>query len=61
MQVLQTPTFKKQVKKLHKSQKVSVNAVINKIIQKPLMGIQKKATFKEYTFINFVCLMLWYC
>ncbi|MFC1841926.1 type II toxin-antitoxin system RelE/ParE family toxin [Candidatus Dependentiae bacterium] len=42
MNVLQTPTFKKQVKKLHKNQKKDLDNAIKKIIEDPSIGSMKK-------------------
>lgn len=41
-QVLQTPTFKKAVKKLHKNQKAGLDTAIKELIEDPLLGQQKK-------------------
>ncbi len=41
-QVLQTPTFKKAVKKLHKNQKADLDEAIKELIIDPLLGEQKK-------------------
>ncbi len=41
-QVLQTPTFKKAVKKLKKNQKEDLDIAIKKIIENPFLGQQKK-------------------
>ena len=42
MQVLQTPTFKKAVKKLHSNQKADLDAAVKELIRNPLLGEQKK-------------------
>lgn len=41
-QVLQTPTFKKAVKKLHKNQKAALDEAIKQLMIDPLLGEQKK-------------------
>ena len=41
-QVLQTPTFKKAVKKLHKNQKEDLDEAIKQLMADPLLGEQKK-------------------
>jgi len=41
-QVLQTPTFKKAVKKLHKNQKADLDEAIKELMIDPLLGEQKK-------------------
>ena len=42
MNILQTPTFKKQVKKLHKNKKNDLNKAIKKIADNPYVGNMKK-------------------
>lgn len=42
MQVLQTPTFKKAVKKLHANQKSDLDKAIKSLMKEPLLGEQKK-------------------
>ncbi|MDF1579684.1 MAG: type II toxin-antitoxin system RelE/ParE family toxin [Desulfuromonadales bacterium] len=41
-QVLQTPTFKKAVKKLHQNQKKDLDKAVKGLIEDPLLGEQKK-------------------
>jgi len=41
-EVLQTPTFKKAVKKLHKNQKKDLDVAVRELIKDPLLGEQKK-------------------
>lgn len=40
--VLQTPTFKKAVKKLHKNQKSDLDDAIRELLEDPYIGEQKK-------------------
>ena len=40
--VLQTPTFKRAVKKLHKNQKIELDSAIRELLEDPLIGDQKK-------------------
>lgn len=40
--ILQTPTFKKAVKKLHKNQKADLDTEVKKLINDPYLGQQKK-------------------
>ena len=40
--ILQTPTFKKTVKKLHTNQKKDLDAAIRVLIDEPMIGEQKK-------------------
>ena len=40
--VLQTPSFKKAVKKLHKNQKKDLDAAIRQLMIDPLLGTTKK-------------------
>lgn len=42
MQVLQTPTFKRQSKKLHQNQKINLDDAIRHIISNPETGELKK-------------------
>lgn len=41
-QVLQTPTFKKAVKKLHQNQKKDLDEAVKELLNDPLLGEQKK-------------------
>ena len=41
-QILQTPTFKKAVKRLHKNQKTDLDNAIKELMKEPLLGEQKK-------------------
>jgi len=41
-QVLQTPTFKKAVKKLYQNQKKDLDKAVKELIEDPLLGEQKK-------------------
>ncbi|MEZ9418435.1 type II toxin-antitoxin system RelE/ParE family toxin [Vibrio breoganii] len=40
--VLQTPSFKKTVKKLHKNQKLDLDKAIRDLLEDPYLGEQKK-------------------
>jgi mRNA-degrading endonuclease RelE of RelBE toxin-antitoxin system len=42
MIILQTPTFKKHVKKLHKKHKLDLDKAIKKVIENPSIGELKK-------------------
>lgn len=42
IQILQTPTFKKAVKKLHKNQKMDLDNAIRQLLTDPYLGEQKK-------------------
>jgi len=42
MQVLQTPTFRKAVKKLHANQKSDLDKAVRALIKNPLLGETKK-------------------
>ncbi|WP_028582030.1 type II toxin-antitoxin system RelE/ParE family toxin [Desulfogranum japonicum] len=48
-QVLQTPTFKKAVKKLQQNQKKDLDKAVNELIENPLLGVQKKG---DLTFLR---------
>lgn len=41
-QILQTPSFKKTVKKLHQNQKADLDKAIQALMENPLLGEQKK-------------------
>ncbi len=41
-QVLQTPSFKKAVKRLHHNQKKDLDKAVKELIEDPLLGEQKK-------------------
>ena len=41
-QVLQTPTFKKAVKKLHANQKKDLDSAVKALMEDPLLGEQKR-------------------
>lgn len=47
MNILQTPTFAKQVKKLHKNQKVSLDQTVKKIVVTPFIGEMKKGNLSN--------------
>ncbi len=47
--ILQTPSFKRTVKKLHPSQKADLDVAIKKLIENPLLGEQKKG---DLTFLR---------
>jgi mRNA-degrading endonuclease RelE of RelBE toxin-antitoxin system len=40
--VLQTPTFRKAVKKLHQNQKKDLDKAVKELVDDPLLGEQKK-------------------
>ncbi len=42
IKVLQTPSFKKAVKKLHKNQKTDLDKAVKKLMLEPLLGEKKK-------------------
>jgi len=42
MNILQTSFFKKQIKKLHKNQKIDLDKTISIIVQNPIVGEMKK-------------------
>ena len=42
MNILQTPTFKKQLKKLHKNQKTDLDKAVRIIMKDPFLGEMKK-------------------
>lgn len=44
--VLQTPSFKKAVKKLHKNQKKKLDKAVESLMEDPLSGEQKKGDLR---------------
>jgi mRNA-degrading endonuclease RelE of RelBE toxin-antitoxin system len=42
IKVLQTPSFKKAVKKLHKNQKSDLDSAVKTLLESPIIGEQKK-------------------
>jgi mRNA-degrading endonuclease RelE of RelBE toxin-antitoxin system len=42
IKVLQTPSFKKAVKKLHKNQKSDLDSAVKTLLESPTIGEQKK-------------------
>ena len=42
IRILQTPSFKKSVKKLHKNQKTDLDQAVKTLMLDPLLGEQKK-------------------
>ena len=42
MKVTQTPTFQRKYKKLHRNQRLIVNAALEEIFESPNIGTQKK-------------------
>lgn len=62
MNILQTPTFKKQVKKLHKNQKLDLDRAIKMIVENPYSGEMKKGDLNDiqvykFTMINQLTLL----
>jgi mRNA-degrading endonuclease RelE of RelBE toxin-antitoxin system len=51
--ILQTPTFKKQVKKLHKNKKQELDEAIKKIIKDPSIGDLKKGDLSRVQVYKF--------
>lgn len=47
MNIVQTPTFKKQIKRLHKNQKLDLDNAIRKIINNPTIGEMKKGDLND--------------
>ncbi len=46
MQVVETPTFSKQIKKLHKNQKKDLDKAIKDVIKDPSVGEMKKGDLR---------------
>jgi len=53
VKILQTPTFKKQVKKLHKNQKRDLDDAIKTIVKNPLIGQEKKGDLNDVQVYKF--------
>ena len=53
MNILQTPTFKKQTKKLHKNQKVDLDKAIRCIANDPSVGDSKKGDLSSIQVYKF--------
>jgi len=53
MNIVQTPTFSKQVKKLHKNQKEDLDQAIKKIVEDPSIGDLKKGDLREIQVYKF--------
>ena len=51
--VLQTPQFKKAVKKLHKNQKADLDKAVKAVVENPLLGAQKKGDLSFLRVYNF--------
>jgi len=47
IQILQTPTFAKQIKKLHANQRKDLNLAVKTIIDDPEIGERKKGDLRE--------------
>lgn len=47
MQILQTPTFRKMLKKLHDNQKKDLDKAIDVIAANPLLGNQQKGDLSD--------------
>ena len=53
IKILQTPTFKKQIKKLHKNQKMDLDKAIRTIANDPSVGILKKGDLSSIQVYKF--------
>lgn len=53
MKILQTPTFCKQIKKLHKNQKVEIDLVVEFISRNTLIGEMKKGDLNGFRVYKF--------
>ena len=52
-EILQTPSFKKTVKKLHASQRKDLNQAIKDLMEDPLLGEQKKGDLRSLRVYKF--------
>ena len=53
MNILQTPTFKKQIKKLYKNQKKDLDKAIKAIVNDPFVGNLKKGDLSNIQVYKF--------
>jgi len=53
MNIVQTPSFKKAIKKLHKKEKLEVDTAIKTIVKNPLIGEMKKGDLAEVRVYKF--------
>jgi len=56
MQVLQTPRFSRQLKKLKKNQKEAVDQAVQDVMEEPLIGTQKKGDLNYLRVYKFTML-----
>lgn len=56
MQVLQTPRFSKQLKKLKPNQKKVLNKAVRTVIENPLIGVQKRGDLDYLRVYKFIML-----
>ena len=54
MELLLTPTFARQIKKLHKNQKASLDKVLNQLVANPLLGDAKAADLEGIYVYKFI-------
>ncbi|SMN16117.1 hypothetical protein CRYPA_2022 [uncultured Candidatus Thioglobus sp.] len=52
MKIYQSKAFEKKVKKLSKNDKLALDKAVHTVIEKPGTGVEKKAIWLEYLFIN---------
>ena len=53
MNITQTPTFSKRIKKLHKNQKQDLDAAIKRIVADPSIGTKKKGNLSSVQVYKF--------
>jgi len=56
MQVLQTPRFSKQLKKLKPNQKEALDKAVQAVIDNPLLGVQKRGDLDYLRVYKFIML-----
>ena len=61
MKILQTTTFKKQVKNLHKNQKQILDEAIKEVMANPTIGQMKKGDLADIRVYKFKILNQLYC
>lgn len=54
MELLLTPTFARQIKKLHKNQKTSLDKAVRQLVEDPSLGDAKKADLEGIFVLKFM-------
>lgn len=54
MELLLTPTFARQIKKLHKNEKASLDKALQQLMKNPLLGEAKRADLEGIYVLKFI-------